>query len=344
MKHANPDVNFLNDMVSIYSPTGEEGKLVDHLVVRTRKLGFRSRKDDAGNLVCEIGSGEKTIMLVGHLDTVPGEIKVELKDNHLHGRGSVDAKGALASFIMAAGRLKKAGKRIVVVGCVDEEGDNKGARNLVGKYSPSFIIMGEPSGWQNLNIGYKGTFAVECVFEKPMEHTSTYNPNSKELAFDLFSKVKKFCDEFNEGKGIFERLDPSIRSVNSVNRNFSEETRIKISFRVPVGFDISKLKNFLANAAGSAKIFYSDFDEPVKAGKNNDLVKSFISAIRRNGGTPRFKLKAGSSDMNILQRFGEPIITYGPGDSTLDHTPHEHLDLEEYEKSISVLVEVLERL
>ena len=25
-----------------------------------------------------------------------------------------------------------------------------------------------------------------------------------------------------------------------------------------------------------------------------------------------------------------PILAYGPGDSTLDHTPNEHLDLNEY--------------
>ena len=146
----NRDVDFLKDMISIYSPTGEEGKLVDYLVGRTRKLGFRSRKDDAGNLVCEIGSGEKTIMLVGHLDTVPGEIKVEVKDDRLHGRGSADAKSALASFIMAASRLKTSGKRIVVIGCIDEEGDSKGARHILEEaeeYNPSFIITGEPSGW-----------------------------------------------------------------------------------------------------------------------------------------------------------------------------------------------------
>jgi LysW-gamma-L-lysine carboxypeptidase len=341
----NRDVDFLKEMVGIYSPTGDEGRLVDHLVEKTRGLGFASRKDEAGNLICETGSGEKTIMLVGHLDTVPGEIKVELKGDHLHGRGSADAKGPLASFIMAASRMKNPGKKIIVVGCVDEEGDNKGARNLIGKYDPSFIIMGEPSGWENLNIGYKGTFAIECSFGKQMEHSSTYNPNSKEMAFGFYSRIREFCERFNDGKGIFERLDASLREINSVNRDFSEETRMKIAFRVPVGFDIEKIREFIAGSAGSAaRIIYSEFDEPAKVGKNNALVKEFMAAIRRAGGTPKFKLKAGSSDMNILQRLGKPIITYGPGDSSLDHTPNEHISIEEYQNAISVLAEVLENL
>jgi len=36
-----------------------------------------------------------------------------------------------------------------------------------------------------------------------------------------------------------------------------------------------------------------------------------------------------------------PIIAYGPGDSTLDHTPHEHIDLAEFVRSIDVLTQAL---
>ena len=39
-----------------------------------------------------------------------------------------------------------------------------------------------------------------------------------------------------------------------------------------------------------------------------------------------------------------PIVAYGPGDSSLDHTPDEHIDLNEYQQAIEVLVGVLELL
>jgi LysW-gamma-L-lysine carboxypeptidase len=39
-----------------------------------------------------------------------------------------------------------------------------------------------------------------------------------------------------------------------------------------------------------------------------------------------------------------PIVAYGPGDSSLDHTPNEHLDLNEYLRTIEVLAAVLENL
>jgi LysW-gamma-L-lysine carboxypeptidase len=39
-----------------------------------------------------------------------------------------------------------------------------------------------------------------------------------------------------------------------------------------------------------------------------------------------------------------PIIAYGPGDSSLDHTPDEHLPLVEYEQAVRVLTYLIEHL
>ncbi len=49
--------------------------------------------------------------------------------------------------------------------------------------------------------------------------------------------------------------------------------------------------------------------------------------------------------MNIVAPIWDcPIVAYGPGDSSLDHTPEEHLDLDEYLRAIDVLADVLSRL
>jgi LysW-gamma-L-lysine carboxypeptidase len=70
-----------------------------------------------------------------------------------------------------------------------------------------------------------------------------------------------------------------------------------------------------------------------------------LKAIRTEGGRPRFKLKTGTSDMNTVgPAWGCPIVAYGPGDSSLDHTPNEHIDVEEYKRAIDVLTRALEIL
>ena len=48
--------------------------------------------------------------------------------------------------------------------------------------------------------------------------------------------------------------------------------------------------------------------------------------------------------MNLVGSWDCPILAYGPGDSSLDHTPNEHLSLDEYDKSINVLTKVFTKL
>jgi LysW-gamma-L-lysine carboxypeptidase len=55
-----------------------------------------------------------------------------------------------------------------------------------------------------------------------------------------------------------------------------------------------------------------------------------------------FVLKTGTSDMNVVGPAWQcPIVAYGPGDSSLDHTPNEHLPLDEYWKAVNVIEQTL---
>jgi LysW-gamma-L-lysine carboxypeptidase len=79
--------------------------------------------------------------------------------------------------------------------------------------------------------------------------------------------------------------------------------------------------------------------------KNTPVVGAFLSAIRSNGGDPSFSLKLGTSDLGIVgPAWNCPMAVYGPGDSSLDHTPGECISLAEYAKAVSVLGSMLSRL
>ena len=88
--------------------------------------------------------------------------------------------------------------------------------------------------------------------------------------------------------------------------------------------------------------------EPAYRGeRDNELVRAFLGAIRTvgDGERPSFVVKTGTSDMNVVAPLWRcPILAYGPGDSTLDHTPHEHVHIDEYWKAILVLAEALRTL
>ncbi len=102
----NQDVELLRELVSIASPSTQEQAASTYLVDAMRARGYdEAFVDAAGNAVGIWGRGEREIVLLGHIDTVPGCIPVRQEGDLLYGRGSVDAKGPLACFVVSRGPL-----------------------------------------------------------------------------------------------------------------------------------------------------------------------------------------------------------------------------------------------
>ncbi|HLB99707.1 MAG TPA: M20/M25/M40 family metallo-hydrolase, partial [Candidatus Bathyarchaeia archaeon] len=86
--------------------------------------------------------------------------------------------------------------------------------------------------------------------------------------------------------------------------------------------------------------------EPFEVDKSSPLVHALSSSVRKVLNKPATLLrKTGTGDMNILGKaMSLPIVTYGPGDSHLDHTLEEHIVISEYLDSIQVYKETLLKL
>jgi len=77
--------------------------------------------------------------------------------------------------------------------------------------------------------------------------------------------------------------------------------------------------------------------------RSDPLVRAFRVALRREGYEPKLLAKGGTADLNHAAAWNCPLAAYGPGDSRLDHTAEEHISLEEYCGSITVLEKSLFR-
>ena len=335
----------LTGLVKKYSPSQAEQPAVQFLVEEMVDMGFIAFVDGAGNAVGEMGHGENTLVLLGHIDTVPGNIPVRLERQVLYGRGTVDAKGPLAAFVCAAAKSGIIpGWRVVVIGAVEEESaTSKGARFALNAYQPDAVIIGEPSRWDRVTVGYKGRLLVDYMLTREIGHTAGPDVSVSEDAHTFWHKIRQYADDYNiHYKRVFDQLTPSLRAMNSVDDGFVQKATLTIGFRLPQHVDAIILQRTLENMAGDALLRFRGQEAAFRAPKNTTLARAFIKAIHGEGGRLQYKVKSGTSDMNVVGPFWQcPIVAYGPGDSALDHTPNEHIDLHEYHKAINVLTRVI---
>jgi LysW-gamma-L-lysine carboxypeptidase len=342
------EVSLLEGLLKIYSPTGQEAEAVHYLVAQMRATGFEAFVDEAGSAVGVVGEGEETVMLLGHIDTVPGFIPVARDGDKLAGRGAVDAKGPLACFVAAAARWGKmefrpTGRRVVVIGAVGEEGDSRGAHYLKARYHPAFTVIGEPSGWEKITLGYKGSAWFEYRVKRTLAHTSAKDESACEAAVAFWNRVAAWAAARNgAGQKVFEQVSPTLRGMSSGSDGFTESAELKFGVRLPPRMSVEDLDAALRGLLDRAELARLDGVPAHRGEKNTPLVRALVAAIRKAGGTPGFTLKSGTSDMNVVAPvWRTPIAAYGPGDSSLDHTPEEHILISEYQRGIQVLTEAL---
>ena len=323
---------------------------MEWLVGRMQSLGFGSSFiDGAGNAVGVIGDGPKQVVLLGHIDTVAGEIGVRRVGNspyeRLYGRGTVDAKGPLACFVDAAAKAgAREGWQFVVIGAVEEERDSKGARFVARQYKPDFAIIGEPSQWDRIALGYKGSAWANITVKRGQVHTASGEQTASEAAVETWLRIRAYAESFNvEKRKTFDRLLLTLRGMESGSDDFEQWARLNVGVRLPVEVSPEAWYQSLNETAQGAIVEPVGFAIPAWAcEKNTPLVRTFLKGIRSQGGEPRFVYKTGTADLNIVAPVWEcPAVVYGPGDSALDHTPEEHILLAEYAKAVSVLSHVL---
>jgi len=363
-------------LVAIPSLSRHEAAASVWLVEQMRAAGYdRAFVDSAGNAVGELGdaSASRTIVLLGHIDTVPGNIPVRIEAAEgadgterslLFGRGSVDAKGPLAAFVAGAARFGSAAAntsalRIVVVGAVEEEAaTSKGARFIASRFDgntdpiPAACIIGEPSHWNRVTLGYKGRLLLDCTAEQPMAHTAGPDASVASVVVDFWNWVTAHAAKANHGRDkVFDQLRPSLRRfITATNEQMHDTVDAQFAWRLPVGFDAEQFMTELTTVVSGLSrtttfdLKFRGYEKAWRGDRNNVLVRSFLAGLRTVEASEKlgFVLKTGTSDMNVVGPAWQcPIVAYGPGDSSLDHTPTEHLPLDEYWQAVNVIEQTL---
>ncbi|MCX8154012.1 MAG: M20/M25/M40 family metallo-hydrolase [Candidatus Bathyarchaeota archaeon] len=360
-------VQFLINLLGIYSPSGKEEAIGNFLAEEMMRMGFQVGIDGVGNVIGVIGEDSPVILLCGHMDTVAGHIPLRVEEGKIYARGAVDAKGPLAAMIIAAasaGKNPNFKGKILVVGAVEEEATSRGIRHLITQgIKADYAIFGEPSGVENITIGYKGQVQLRIFVKTNTGHASTpwLYDNALEKAYELWQKIKTVYSysptDKQNGESPFYAVTACLTKLTGGRANsvIPYESEMALDIRVPPQFTTSQIieqtweiisqyqKN---NPRVLVKTVIHDTVEPFEASKNSLLVHALSAAIRKVRSKPATLMrKTGTGDMNILGKaMNLPIVTYGPGDSHLDHRTDEHILISDYLDAIQIYKETLLKL
>ena len=329
----------LTDVVSIPSVCGEEAAAAARLVEFFEAHDREIWTDDVGNVRAP---ADDAVLLTSHVDTVPGDIPVRVEDGVLWGRGSVDAKGPLCAMAVAAVETGAS-----FAGVVGEERDSRGARHLTEeREAPDTVINGEPSGWDGVTLGYRGLLSGTYVATSESGHTSRPENNAIQDAMDWWRRVEDAVAA-DEWEPVFERVTakPVGFQGGTSDDGLSVEATMDVQFRVPPSMTTDGMREVADGELDVGTVRWKDAVPPTMQSPRTAPARAFRAAIRALGGEPRQLRKTGTSDMNLYAEAWDcPMVTYGPGDSSLDHTPTERLELAEFDRAVSVLERVCEDL
>jgi len=344
-------VDFLDKLVQTPSPSYNERKAAELCLHYLRQFSFeKTWIDAAGNAVAtnyaHKHGDSPDLLLFGHLDTIEAAMPYKRERDRIVGRGAVDAKASLAALLTAAGE-QTVPYKVMVAGVTEEEApSSKGTYHLLTYAKPKMAINGEPSNTTGVTIAYKGRMVVECRTQGHASHAGMASENPIERTIEYYQKLRQ---AYPLHKKNFDNVVLNLTHINAGSADALNVVPDKLDFFIDVRLpptitnkQVADTFRKLAPTGVSVKVHESL--PGVETDINHPLCRAMVGAIRENGLQPRYLKKSGSADMNITIHEGIPTIAYGPGDSSLDHTPNEFVLLEDYRKSISILRKAVEKL
>jgi acetylornithine deacetylase len=307
------------------------------------------------NVVARVGRAQAkddaVILLSAHMDTYPAsdsdaEYVPFVRDGHLHGRGSADAKGSLAAMmcaVLAAARSPRR-RETCMVASVDEEFGLAGARRLVSSGLRAHLaITGEPTRLQPI-VAQKGIvrFAV-TVAGDPAHAAYPRGTNAVLGLAPVLAAVHGFCELLAaEGQasdlGAPTLTATRVESDGDMNRT-PNACRLFFDGRF---LPVDSSDSFLGRFEGHLRQHVADdigvrvepprfVCPPNRCRQDLPVVHDVFRAIDAETGACRPGSFSYGSEAGVLAEIAEASMVLGPGDPKYSHGPGERVSLTEVE-------------
>jgi succinyl-diaminopimelate desuccinylase len=324
---------------------------------------YQEVRDGRPNLLASVGGKRPGphILFCGHMDTVPpnpGNAEAALapveKDGRLHGRGTVDMKGALAAMAGALVALKNAGEpvsgRVTFAGVADEEMESLGAEKLILEgFKADGAVIGEPTS-DRIAIGHRGLEWLQIDFQGRAAHGGT-----PEAGINAISAAAHFVHlvENELVPALARRRDPVLGppaiNLGTISGGEQPSTvaarcRIRLDRRwvmtetIEMVFeDLEGLLGRVREARPGLKTEISRMPGgmatmihgPMTITPEHALVRAAEMGLAELGHSSRpLTVFPAWTDASLISREGNiPTIVWGPGELNYAHSPEESISL-----------------
>ncbi len=323
----------IRHLIDIESITPNEGAVGDFLWDELQRRGFETQKmpvaeGRANVLATWPGHARPEIVFSTHMDTVPPFIASSEDDSRIYGRGACDAKGIIATQIVAAEKLRGAGVFVGLLFLVGEERDSIGAK--VANQQPigaHFMINGEPTE-NKLALATKGALHVELVARGKMAH-SAY-PDLGESAID---KLVEALHRLHEMKL------PEDAELGACTKNVGSIQGGRAPNVIP---DFAKADLFY-RLIGPTNALRSEITEVVgELAEVHFTRETPFLRLRTLDGLPTM-VAAFTTDIPSLPNWGEPLLL-GPGSIHVAHTTGECVEKAQLVEAVELYCSMAKRL
>ncbi|HEX5469610.1 MAG TPA: YgeY family selenium metabolism-linked hydrolase [Gaiellaceae bacterium] len=360
--------DFARRLVSVRSPSGEEGDLAVLVATEMERLGFTVEVDELGNVIGTVDGGPgRCVLLDAHMDTVgvtdpsawSHDPSGEIADGRLWGRGAMDIKGPLAAAIHGAASFAAhvAGRIVVSASVAEELVEGPALAEIAKRVLPDTVVICEATSLR-IARGQRGRAEVQVEVLGSPTHTARpeLGVNAAEGMADVIAELRSLelpthpvlGDAILVLTDVISRPYPGLsvvpdRCVATYDRRTlpgeDEEAVLE-----PVR---ATLERALARTGASGKTRIADDDFATYTGArltapnfapawfyddNAPHVRTALDALREAGLPAELTHYAFCTNGSASAgRLGIPTLGYGPGDEALAHRIDEHIELAELE-------------
>lgn len=328
----------LADLIAIPSVTDNHqacSKALDYVESSLKNAGMHTERKHNGSYESLLATTRPTknpkFFLYGHIDVVdakPELFTMSTSDEALHGRGTIDMKFAIASYIYLANSLKERLSELdfgIIIVADEEKGGRSVQRILEDGYHSKAVLV--PDGGSNWAIesGSKGAWTVRVDASGTGAHGSRpWDGDSASFTLlDFLHDVRReFADQNLKTNTLnISRLTTTPISLDNESTNDNPQNRVPhfasatLDFRVTTKASLALLQQKISELSKKHKITIhtlADFP-PSEHDLTHPLVQQFITLLEKTTDKPHSTvISLGSNDSSYFEAKGIPSIVVKP--------------------------------